>query len=214
MIGLKEPLWGEMLLKKLYFLMLNNDFLIWIIPLLADIFVFFYPVYLIILFLWGTIKKKFYYQSSALFTFFSTLISVLVNIFIQFGIDKTRPNIVLGLSDMKTETILHKFLPSSSFPSDHATISMAFATAVFVWGIKNKDKKFVFMGIVFYVFSLIMSFARVISGVHWPTDVIAGSVVGVLIPLILFNEKIFALFENRINKNLVKLFNKILRIKN
>ncbi|MEI8253727.1 MAG: hypothetical protein WCG25_08550 [bacterium] len=62
---------------------------------MADVFVFTYPVYLLILFVWGTIKKKFYYQSSALFTFFATLISVCVNVFIQFFIDKARPNIIL-----------------------------------------------------------------------------------------------------------------------
>jgi len=67
------------------------------------------------------------------------------------------------LSDLKTETILHKFLPASSFPSDHAALSTAFASAVFFWGLKNKDKKFIILGVLFYVFSLIMILARVVS---------------------------------------------------
>jgi membrane-associated phospholipid phosphatase len=37
------------------------------------------------------------------------------------------------LADEKTETILHKFLPSSSFPSDHAALSMAIAMGTLVW---------------------------------------------------------------------------------
>ncbi len=214
MIVLKEPLWWEMLLKNLYYRMLKNELLVWMIPLLADVFVFLYPIYLLVVFLRWTIKKKFYYQSSALFTFFTSVLSVLINIIIQFVLEKSRPNIILWLSDFKTETILHKFLPESSFPSDHAAVSMAFASAIFFRWLKNKDKKFIIWGIVFYIFSLIMSFARVTSWVHWPTDVIAGSIVWIAVAWVLFYTRIFAWFENKINKNLIKIFNKVFGIKN
>ncbi|MFZ2150556.1 MAG: phosphatase PAP2 family protein [Candidatus Absconditicoccaceae bacterium] len=214
MIVLKEPLWGELLLKKLYYWMFANETLVWLIPFLADVFVFVYPVYLVILFICGIIKKKFYYQSSALFAFFATLISVCINIFIQFFIDKARPSVFLELSDLKAQTVLHKFLPSSSFPSDHAAVSMAFASAVFFRGVKNKDKNFIILGIIFYVFSLTMSFARVTSGVHWPTDVIAGSIIGIVVALILFNKNIFIRRENKVNKNLINIFNRIFGIRN
>ncbi len=214
MIALKEPLWWELLLKKLYYWMFSNETLVWFIPFLADVFVFVYPVYLVVLFVWGIIKKKFYYQSSALFAFFAALISAWVNIFIQFILDKSRPLIVLWLNDLKNETILHKFLPSSSFPSDHAAVSMAFASAVFLRWLKNKDNKFIIWGIIFYVFSLIMSFARVTSWVHWPTDVIAWSIVWIVVTLILFNKSIFIRLENRINRKLVNVFNRIFGIRN
>jgi len=213
MIAIKEPLRWETILKSLYSWMIWSQFWSWMIPILADVFVFTYPVYLLILFVWGTIKKKFYYQSSALFTFFATLISVCVNVFIQFFIDKARPNIILWLSDLKAQTIFNKFLPTSSFPSDHAAVSMAFASAVLFRWLKNKDRKFIVLGIMFYVFSLVMSFARVTSWVHWPTDVIAGSIVWIAVTWILFYTKIFTRFENKINKSLIWLFNKIFRIK-
>jgi membrane-associated phospholipid phosphatase len=214
MIGLKEPLWWELLLKNLYYWMVSNETLVRLIPFLADVFVFVYPIYLVILFVYWIIKKRFYYQSSALFTFFATLFSVGINIFIQFFIDKSRPSVILWLSDLKAQTVLHEFLPTSSFPSDHAAISMAFASAVFLRWLKNKDKKFIIWGIIFYIFSLVMSFARVTSWVHWPTDVIAWSIVWIIVTLILFNKNIFARRENRVNRNLINVFNRIFGIKN
>lgn len=214
MIELKEPLWGDTLLKNLYYRMLKDEIWVWMIPFLADVFVFLYPLYLLLVFLWWVIKKKFYYQSSALFTFFAVLFSICVNIGIQFFIDKARPVVVLWFSDLKTETILHKFLPSSSFPSDHAAVWMAFASAVLFRWLKHKDRKFIIGGIVFYIFSLIMSFARVTSWVHWPTDVIAWSIVWIAVTWILFYTKLFYWIENRVNKSLIWLLNKIFGIKN
>ena len=213
MIALKEPLWWELLLKNLYYWMNNNEVLVWLIPFLADVFVFIYPVYLIALFVWWAIKKKFYYQSSVLFTFFAVLFSICVNVGIQFFVDKARPLIMLWISDFKTETVLHKFLPSSSFPSDHAAVSMAFASALLFRWLKNKDKKFIIWGMIFYIFSLIMSFARVTSWVHWPTDVIAWSIVWIVVTMTLFNKNIFTRFENNINKNLINIFNRIFSIR-
>lgn len=213
MIALKEPLWWELLLKKLYYRMMANEPLVWLIPFLADVFVFVYPVYLLVLFVWGTVKKKFHYQSSALFTFFAVFFSICVNIFIQFFVDKLRPSVILWLSDLKAQTALHEFLPTSSFPSDHAAVSMAFASAVFFRWLKNKDRKFIIWGIVFYIFSLVMSFARVTSWVHWPTDVIAWSIVWIIVTWILFNKHIFVLRENRVNRNLINLFNRIFGIR-
>ena len=58
-------------------------------------------------------------------------------------------------------------------------------------GIKNKDKKFLRFGGILIIFSLITSFARVTSGVHRPTDVIAGSLLGIIIPLVLMRKPIY-----------------------
>lgn len=191
-----------------------NDLLVWMIPFLADVFVFIYPIYLIFLFVLWIIKKRFYLQSSALFVFLSSLLSVLVNIFIQFFVEKARPNIVLWLSDLKTETILHKFLPSSSFPSDHAALWIAFASAVLFWWLKNKDRKFILLWVLFYIFAIIMNFSRVSSWVHRPTDVIAWSIVWIFVTFLLFYTPLFSYFNDVVNKNLVNYFNKIFRIRN
>jgi membrane-associated phospholipid phosphatase len=115
----------------------------------------------------------------------------LVNIGIQFFVDKVRPNVVLWLVDLKQETVLHSFLPSASFPSDHAAVSMAIAMMSLFRGIKNNDRKFLRFGGILIIFSLITSFARVTSGVHRPTDIIWWSLVWIIVPLLLMWKPIY-----------------------
>ncbi|MDA8192982.1 MAG: phosphatase PAP2 family protein [Thermaerobacter sp.] len=61
--------------------------------------------------------------------------------------------------------------PDTSFPSDHAAGSFAFATALFFAGRRD--------GWWAILLAVLVSIARVFVGVHWPTDVIAGGAIGV-----------------------------------
>jgi membrane-associated phospholipid phosphatase len=61
--------------------------------------------------------------------------------------------------------------------------------------VKHKDKKYLRFGGVLIIFSLITSFSRVTTAVHWPTDVIAGSIIGIIVPWILTNKKIYGLID-------------------
>lgn len=60
----------------------------------------------------------------------------------------------------------------ASFPSGHASFFFALAAAVYF-----HDKK---TGTLFLLAAFLISLARVFAGVHWPLDIIAGAVVGVL----------------------------------
>lgn len=191
MIKLVEPTWGVNLLKSLFARMQASIFRSYRMPVLADIFVFTYPVYLLALYGYGIFKKHLQSKIAALYILTGTLMSVIVNIAIQYFVDKSRPNIVLGLADLKYETILNAFLPSSSFPSDHAALTMGIAMMSLFRGIKNKNRTFLRFGGILIIFSLITSFARITSGVHRPTDVIAGSVVGIIVPLVLMRKPIY-----------------------
>lgn len=62
---------------------------------------------------------------------------------------------------------------SFSFPSGHATFFMALATAIFL-----EHKK---MGYTFCFFALLIGLARIIAGVHFPVDILAGYSLGIII---------------------------------
>lgn len=71
--------------------------------------------------------------------------------------------------------VVHKLIPhppDTSFPSDHAAGSFAFAVGMFYasrsagwWSV---------------LLALVVSVARVFVGVHWPTDVLAGDLIGLI----------------------------------
>ncbi len=60
----------------------------------------------------------------------------------------------------------------SSFPSDHAVLFFALATAVFF--VSRRAGVFVYFWVVAAV-----CFPRLYLGYHWPTDILAGAVLGV-----------------------------------
>ena len=63
--------------------------------------------------------------------------------------------------------------PYTSFPSGHATLFFALATAIYLY-----DKR---AGYVFYVLATLIAISRVVVGVHYPVDIIAGAAIGVLV---------------------------------
>ena len=58
-----------------------------------------------------------------------------------------------------------------SFPSGHAAFYFALATIVYSYNKKT--------GILFFIASFLISIARVFSGIHWPSDILAGALVGI-----------------------------------
>ena len=153
-------------------------------PIGADIFVFVYPILLLSLYIYDIVKKKTEQKIAALFIFFSTFISTLCNIWIQCLFNKDRPLITLNMSGTE-ETLLHEILPASSFPSDHATVSMSFAIATLIWWIYSKKKFYIRTWIFLIIISLIMTFCRILTLVHRPTDILWGIVLWITIPCIL-----------------------------
>ncbi|MCX6730150.1 MAG: phosphatase PAP2 family protein [Candidatus Portnoybacteria bacterium] len=59
-----------------------------------------------------------------------------------------------------------------SFPSGHATIVFAIATAIYFF-----NKKW---GIVAFVVAILVGISRIYVGVHWPLDIVAGALIGIL----------------------------------
>lgn len=85
---------------------------------------------------------------------------------------------------------VHQLLPhdmESSFPSGHMAFYFALATVLY-----HYHKK---VGIVAFVLSGLMGFARIFVGVHWPFDIVAGMVVGIITALLVY--KIYHRFAHK-----------------
>ena len=65
-----------------------------------------------------------------------------------------------------------------SFPSGHATFFFAIASAVFLYNRK--------WGVGFFVAALIITISRVIAGVHYPSDIVGGMLVGIAVAYAVF----------------------------
>jgi undecaprenyl-diphosphatase len=76
---------------------------------------------------------------------------------------------------------------AASFPSGHAAFFFAIATLVFLYNKKT--------GIFFFVFALLISLARIFCGIHWPLDILAGAIIGILSGLLI--NKIWKILKTR-----------------
>ena len=76
-----------------------------------------------------------------------------------------------------------------SFPSGHATTNMAFYGIIIylIWKkVKNKKLK-IFLTIILSIWILIMGISRIYFNVHYPTDIIAGFILGIICILLTTN---------------------------
>jgi undecaprenyl-diphosphatase len=79
----------------------------------------------------------------------------------------------------------HLFIPRShdtSFPSDHATAAFAIAVAILL-----RHRK---AGLLALATAVLVSFARVVVGTHYPGDVLAGAAIGTAAALILWHPSV------------------------
>ena len=198
-IHLTEPYWWIDFLSWWTTLQSEYEMISSLAPIFADIFVILYPIFLVSIYIYAMIAKKPLLKQGSLYIFFATLIAVLINIWVQLFFYKERPIVALNQIEVE-ETLLHEILPTSSFPSDHAVVSMAFAMATLLWWLYNKRKFFTWSWIFFIIVSLIMTLCRIFTLVHWPSDILAWLVLWVLIPLILMIRPIrYALLRYVIN---------------
>ena len=98
---------------------------------------------------------------------------LIVNIFVKNLVARPRPYDVANFTDL----LIHK-LSDNSFPSGHTSYAFTFATIVTILN-KNKALK-IFTGVL----AVLMPFSRLYLYVHFPTDVLAGAIFGILIGIL------------------------------
>lgn len=69
---------------------------------------------------------------------------------------------------------VHQLLPetSYSFPSGHSTFFFAFSYAIYLY-----NKKW---GVWFLGATVLMTISRIMAGVHYPSDIVGGAIIGIL----------------------------------
>ncbi len=138
-------------------------------PFLDNIAIFFakyfeyFLIFFLLLFLIKNFKK---YWLMIIQSFGAAILSrfVITNI-IRWIWERPRPFVENNVN------LLLSHDPSGSFPSGHAAFYFAIATIVYFY-----NKK---IGVLFFVASFLISLARVFSGVHWPSDILVGALVGI-----------------------------------
>ncbi len=167
----------------------KNYFLDNVMIFFASFLIIYIPIYLI--YEWLFSSKRY-----ALTAFSVAVISFLLANVIHFFYHHPRP------FEINYGTNLIKHESNSSFPSEHASVSFAFA---FAYIYLKKYKR----GVLFFIFAVIISLARVYCGVHFPFDIVGGFFnalisLGIFILLkkyfILFFDFIIKIYEKTLTK--------------
>jgi undecaprenyl-diphosphatase len=70
------------------------------------------------------------------------------------------------------QAIVPPNIQAGSFPSSHTAVAIGIATALSFYNVP--------LGVAAFLMAMTVAFGRVAAGMHYPTDVLGGAVVGVL----------------------------------
>lgn len=113
-----------------------------------------------------------YWKELALIMIIGIAVTAVVVMIMKFSIRRSRPQGEWGRVYRSTDP--------HSFPSGHAARSAMLAVVALGLGP-------LWLGIILLVWAPLVGLARIIMGVHYPSDVIAGMILGVLMGILIFN---------------------------
>jgi len=161
------PEWIQQLDTALFFF-LNKDCQNWLFDLIMPVFSHRMNIIVLPFLLLFFIKEKKGAMVIFAISFFSILLADGTSHALKEMIERARP-----CNSFQNVHLLVGCSQSFSLPSGHATNSFAFAVPFLFM---TRDRlRYVFLGIAVFV-----SLSRVFVGVHYPSDVITGAVVGIL----------------------------------
>lgn len=155
----------------------------------TEYLIYFVPIFLIGLWFFSSKAK-----TVALRAFFSAILAWPILAYISGRlINRPRP---FMLGDIQ-ELIFHR--PDYSFPSDHAAALFAITFSFFFSGYKK-------IGYFMLIISLIICTFRVSNGLHFPSDIIAGAVYGLVAAWII---KFLDPALDKVYKIIIKIMQKV-----
>lgn len=159
----------------------------------ADAPIFFLPMFLV--WFWVLHNKKWENdkKENLLYVFYSVVLAVSINIFIQQFVNLERPETHL----QNAGQLLLNHIPDASFPSDHAAVAASFLSAIFLFWYKKS-------AYTILPFFIIMLLSRIVAWVHWPLDIIAWAIVWIISSFVIFKNTDFYILKN-INKVIIKI---------
>ncbi len=131
------------------------------------ILVFLLPV--IVFYLDHNLRHRFIEERVYILALLSVVVATAIGFILSVFIYRARPP--LRYSDI--HLILAHLPDTSSFPSAHSWITSSFATVFVI------RKEFRDLGWALLFLSIVIAISRVMVGAHYPTDVIAGLILGI-----------------------------------
>ncbi len=117
-----------------------------------------------------------YLKKKKVHIFLMTIISIIIarlgiTEIIRFFYHRPRPFIIYKVYQLFSEN-------DWSFPSGHSAFFFAMAVAIYLY-----NKKW---GIWFFIAAVMMNISRIIAGVHYPSDILGGMIVGTVVACAVF----------------------------
>lgn len=154
-----------------------------------------YVFILILIYLWFSANSE--NKHSALYSGYSAIVGVLVNLFITLFYFHPRP----FMENIGTALIKHA--PETSFASDHTTFMLSVATMLMF------AKSTRVIGIILFLLGLFGGFLRVFCGIHFPADIFGSIVFSVFASIVIFTlRKILMPVNNYVILVYMRLLNK------
>lgn len=125
----------------------------------------------------------------ALLMIIAIAINFLVVSVLKDLIGRERPYQVLDVRQLVGEE------DNRSFPSNHVQLSVLLSTVVLFF-----DRRF---GVVLFILSLVIAFGRIYLGVHYPSDVLGGAIIGFILAKLILIAKDKFINQERLKDKLM-----------